>query len=440
MTRLGRCGSGAAGGWWVWPASTPAVGSRWRWWAKGDSRVNRVQQLTAQLALLALAAGPAAGRAAADSDCSFDVAGARHVLRADCSTDATLHFPDGARVDGGGHTITARDPRGGRFEGAVVQNAGSSLHVRDLRVSADLSGGCAPAAPEDLRLRGILLLGASGSVVDSEVVDLRRPGSGCQEGFSIEARNASDAPVRTVRIAGNSVSGYQKVGVLVVGAVDARIALNRIVGLGPVAKLAQNGIQLSGGAVGSVRWNVVAGAQYTGSGAASAGVLLSGAGDGVDVSMNRIVDCDVGIYVVSSSAAGIVSNRTARSTYVGVVIDGRGGDSVGSRISGHVSQDDLVGIAVLGPGARDNTIAHARLRDSGAYGVQLSTGAARTRVVQNRIVDTGVDGIYVGGSDQSVRANVVLRAVEVGIRVAEGEHDIARNRVRGSGLVDIAWP
>jgi hypothetical protein len=50
----------------------------------------------------------------------------RMTLLADCTTDHTLSIPDGYAFDGDGHTITAVDPDGAHFLGAVVANAGDS--------------------------------------------------------------------------------------------------------------------------------------------------------------------------------------------------------------------------------------------------------------------------------------------------------------------------
>ncbi len=44
-------------------------------------------------------------------------------LTGNCDTTETLMVPDGATLNGGGFTITAHDPPGGVFKGAVVMNA-----------------------------------------------------------------------------------------------------------------------------------------------------------------------------------------------------------------------------------------------------------------------------------------------------------------------------
>ena len=56
-------------------------------------------------------------------------------LAADCTTDTTILIPNGFTLDGAGHTITAVDPSGDHFKGAVVANGGATAQVREhLRV------------------------------------------------------------------------------------------------------------------------------------------------------------------------------------------------------------------------------------------------------------------------------------------------------------------
>src|SRR5439155_26133070 len=43
-------------------------------------------------------------------------------LAADCTTDTTILIPNGFTLDGNGNTITAVDPAGDHFRGAVVKN------------------------------------------------------------------------------------------------------------------------------------------------------------------------------------------------------------------------------------------------------------------------------------------------------------------------------
>jgi hypothetical protein len=91
-------------------------------------------------------------------------------------------------------------------------------------------------------------------------------------------------------ISGNSVSLYQKGGIIVRGAgASADILDNQVRGLGPVDFIAQNGIQVSFGGSAVVRENVVADNNYTPAGTTSCGILLFQA-SGAKVQQNTYYD------------------------------------------------------------------------------------------------------------------------------------------------------
>ncbi|MBZ4417458.1 right-handed parallel beta-helix repeat-containing protein [Myxococcus sp. RHSTA-1-4] len=245
--------------------------------------------------------------------CSVTLADARVALDADCTTESTVFIPDGHTFDGAGHVLTAVDPEGGRFQGAVLRNRGATAHVSNARVEArGLAGSlCDDGANA---LSGIRLEGASGSITDSEVVDLHQQGStgGCQEGTAIEVRNAVDAAdsVR-VDVLRNSVAGYQKGGIVASGKVEVMVEGNTVDGGGPVAAIARNGILVGSGATGRVSGNTVRGHSYTGPGTVASGILVVGGPNGgtplskdVVIRGNTLEGNDVGINLSQSSADG----------------------------------------------------------------------------------------------------------------------------------------
>jgi Right handed beta helix region len=207
-------------------------------------------------------------------------------LTHDCTTDHTVSLDDGVTFDGQGHTITAVDPSGGHFLGAVVANGGVSADIANLRVtSSNLADVCDGGTD---RLRGILLDNAAGSITDTTVTGVRQGNSGCQEGNAIEVRNfATGAPQRSVTISGDTVAGYQKNGITANGAVAATITNNTATGDGPISYIAQNGIQVGFGATAFVRGNSASGNDYSPSSDIACGLLLYQA-DGVKASNNAL--------------------------------------------------------------------------------------------------------------------------------------------------------
>jgi hypothetical protein len=262
--------------------------------------------------------GPTCTRA----PCSFSLRDGRVALTADCTTDATLLIPEGYTFDGQGHTVTAVDPPGGHFTDAVLRNRGDVARVREVTVTAsDLKDVCSSGAA---RLRGILLDGASGEVVDSRVRALSKAGgtSGCQEGFGIEVRNDDASRGRfRVDVLRNHVSGYQKVGLLAVGAVEVTLTGNTVEGGGPVSTLARSGIQVSAGASGRVTGNTVSGNAYTRAEANGAGLLVTGGSfhgpasplvTELVIEGNTFTDNDIGISLAQLEGAGTAPSRPTR--------------------------------------------------------------------------------------------------------------------------------
>jgi hypothetical protein len=221
--------------------------------------------------------------------CSVSVSGTTITLLSNCTTDHTLYIPNGFTLEGNSKTITAVDPAGGHFLGAVVMNGGGSATVQNLTVTASgLQNACDDG---DNRLRGILFQGASGSILNNNVTANQGP-SGCQEGNAIEARNApfdNTGPDKAVTISGNHVSSYIKNGITANGSLVATITNNVVTGYGPlgVPYSAQNGIQVAFGATGTVKGNTITGNNYTPATWQACGLLLFEAG-GVKVSNNSI--------------------------------------------------------------------------------------------------------------------------------------------------------
>ena len=94
--------------------------------------------------------------------CVFTTSGMTMTLTADCTTDHTILVPQGYTLDGNGNSITAVDPAGDHFRGAVVKNGGTVAHVTDIEITAaGLADVCDGA---DDRLRWFLFLEQCGRV------------------------------------------------------------------------------------------------------------------------------------------------------------------------------------------------------------------------------------------------------------------------------------
>ena len=305
---------------------------------------------------LAPSGSAARALAGAGSACAFERSRGTMRLLGDCTTDRTIWIPDGVTLDGAGHTITAVDPAGDHFRGAVVENAGAAASVRSLTVTADGLANVCDA--EDDRLAGIRLTDASGVVADNVVtgvVQMRADGqvSECQEGWSIWVRTrAWTGRAVDVSVVGNRVDRYQKEGIFAGGAVAATIERNEVRGSGPQRIQAQYGIEVTTSVPGTVRNNQVSDNVY------------------------------VGPY--PAWAGGINSDRSRRLTVVGNVVTR---SSAGIQLF-EADQADVIGNTVVGPAAPE--CPEWAPSGSCTFGVQIA-GSGHIRGNEFRSLDVGID-------------------------------------------------
>jgi hypothetical protein len=124
--------------------------------------------------------------------------------------------------------------------------------------------------------------GGSADILGNHITHIHdTPFSGCQNGVAVLVGREADTTIGSARILGNVIDTYQKNGPTVSnGGSYAEIAFNRILGVGPTAVIAQNGVQASSGATASIRHNFVAGHIYAPQAVASTGILLFRSGEG----------------------------------------------------------------------------------------------------------------------------------------------------------------
>ena len=107
-------------------------------------------------------------------------------LVANCTTDTTIVVPDGYTLDGNGHKITAVDrPTGASFDGAVVQNDGAAMNVKNLTIEGGVPNNCVAT------FNGVAFMNAGGSIKNVTLNNIGQT-TGCQSGRAIVVWN-SDA-------------------------------------------------------------------------------------------------------------------------------------------------------------------------------------------------------------------------------------------------------
>lgn len=237
-----------------------------------------------------------------------------------------------------------------------------------------------------------------GVVVDGDhnnvAVDIRdssihnigeNPFDGSQHGVAIYYRAYYLTGSASGTISGNQVSYYQKAGIVVNGqGASAVITDNTVTGQGPVAYIAQNGIQVGYAASASVMRNTVSGNSYTGTSTASGGILvLGGAGygtcpdgnpcpytTGTRIIRNTVTNNDVGIWV-SDVDVGPDDNSPTSASNIKVVNNvisseglhnGYGGFGYQAGVADQGNNDKIINNSISGAGYNTATYPSAYVK------------------------------------------------------------------------------
>jgi len=255
--------------------------------------------------------------------------------------------------------------------------------------------------------------GGSADILGNHITQIHdTPFSGCQNGVAVLVGRFSEGTTGSARVIGNVIDNYQKNGPTVSNSgSSAEIAHNRILGIGPTALIAQNGIQVSGGATATVQHNFVSGNIYTPGTFASTGILLFDPGQ-VVVAHNTITSNDVGEYTFAASSASTVSyNRVKSSTFDGLIVD----ESSSAQLA-HNKSDQNAGPGIGLYGAQNSSMTDNHVENNAGSGILVSIDANTSTgnaVNDNKIRSNGggspdsTDGIRVevGSTSNSLDGN-----------------------------------
>jgi hypothetical protein len=178
----------------------------------------------------------------------------------------------------------------------IIYINNANVLINNIKIDGRLLGG------SNEQFMGIAFHNASGTISNSVITGIRNdPLSGAQYGIGIYVNNTDGTP-RTVNIFNNTIMDFQKNGMALSGVgLTVNVHDNIVTGAGSTAVTAQNGIQVSFGATGSIMNNTVSNVGYTGSTWGASGILLYQAGGMVQVTGNTIFNAENGIAASSSS-------------------------------------------------------------------------------------------------------------------------------------------
>jgi hypothetical protein len=194
----------------------------------------------------------------------------------------------------------------------VYYGPGSAGQIKNAEIfGANYFGVVANGDSDDVSL----------DILSSNIHDIgENPRNGAQHGYGIYWRAFLAQGGVNGRIVGNTITAYQKGGMLINGTgVQANIFDNTVTGDGHITYISQNGIQIGYGATASVMRNRVSGNSYIGTdGSSAAGVLVVGGAffgtcpDGNDcpytvntkITDNILVNNDVGAWLFNVDGSG----------------------------------------------------------------------------------------------------------------------------------------
>ena len=214
----------------------------------------------------------------------------------------------------------------------VLASPANVVTIQGLGVDTEVTGvtvsGPGPSNCGSIRAGIEVLDGANADIHDDGIVDIRdEPLSGCQNGIGIIVGSSTNSATAT--IVNNMLSTYQKNAMVIQHAgTSATVTGNMVSGIGPTTLIAQNGIQVSSGAVATISGNQVTGNECDHPTCGpdfvndfqSVGILLVGAASGTQVTGNTADNNDIGVYNFADNTT-IHGNVVHGSRFEGIVLD-----------------------------------------------------------------------------------------------------------------------
>jgi hypothetical protein len=194
---------------------------------------------------------------------------------------------------------------------AIVRVSGAQdMTLRHFTISGPGGGPC-----DSLEYGVRVDSGGSALITDNHITAIRdTPLSGCQNGVGVLIGRNSEGTSGTGTVVHNLIDDYQKGGVVVDGQLSgqpsqAEVAYDEIDGVGPTAVIAQNGIQVSRGAVANVHHNVVKDNVYSPATTTGEGILLyQDSSPQTTVHHNDVYDNSDGIGLYTTSNTDVAHN------------------------------------------------------------------------------------------------------------------------------------
>lgn len=240
---------------------------------------------------------------------------------------------------------------------AIIRiSTAKNVTIRHFTISGPSNGPC-----DSLRYGVRVDTGGSALITDNHITEIRdNPLSGCQNGVGVLIGRAFEMTTGSAVVVHNLIDKYQKGGIvvdgppasdegcppvcpdftdsaaIVVGSIE--VAFNEVVGIGASMLIAQNGIQISRGAVANVHHNKVSLNNYIPPTFVSEGILLFQAGAASEVSHNFSSQNDDGVGIFTTDDMEISYNHVEKNDFDGIYA---GIDTMDNLITHNMAKDNV---------------------------------------------------------------------------------------------------
>lgn len=169
--------------------------------------------------------------------------------------------------------------------------------IDNLTVDGLLMGATVTGSSLVYNFDGIGTNNSGGNIYNVEVKNISdNPPSGAQRGTGI-ILYASSGTAQTFNITNCNIHDNQKTALLLDGAnLTTTISNNAITGYGPISYIVQNGIQVSNGALVTIRINTISNFNYIPTTSFAIAINFTGGANGSFINANKISNSNIGIY------------------------------------------------------------------------------------------------------------------------------------------------
>jgi hypothetical protein len=240
----------------------------------------------------------------------------------------------------------------------AISICGANVTLKNLDVDAIWPGE--PVGPSEdcaFNLTGILVAGGANLTLEDSTVTGAAPHAinGCQYGLGVLVGIPESGPIGTGRaeLSKDTITGYQKNGITAAGKeVEVSVSKVTVTGAGPTPVIAQNGIGIQEGALGTITHATVSANECDDTPACGSDALTQAQADGV--------------YFYDASANSSINHSTVDGNDVG--IEAYDASPTGPTISRDVVEDSRDSAVQIGEGKAtidNDTLAH------GEVGIQV---------------------------------------------------------------------